>query len=174
MKILKLVCNCLFMCIIVSLFLMIYLSFNRDDDIPVINGSSILVVKGESMYPILKNGDLIFIDRKDKRGYGINDIVSYYIEDIIVTHKIVDIKENNGEIRYYTKGINNVNQDKYYITNDQIIGEYKGIKVPMIGYISILASTNLGYLLLVVVPLGLVFILLVIEVMKEITKRGEM
>lgn len=174
MKILKIICNCLFICIIVSLFMIIYLSFNRKEDIPSINDSSILVVKGESMTPILKNGDLIVIDRELKSKYEINDIVSYSIEGIIVTHEIIDIKEIGEEIRYYTKGVNNVNQDKYYITNDQIIGEYKGIRIPIIGYISIIANTNIGYLLLVIVPLGLIFVFLAVELIKEIKKRGEM
>lgn len=125
------------------------------------------------MYPKLKNGYLIAIDRNIKDKYEVGDIISFVSSNnkTIITHEIVDVSEFDGETRYLTKGINNTNIDDDYVINQQIIGEYKGFKIPVIGYISIFASTNVGYLLLVIVPLGLIFVFLTIELIKEVNKK---
>ena len=128
------------------------------------------------MNPELKNGYLIAVDRNIKDRYETGDIVSFIDGETnaIITHEIVEVAEVDNEIRYATKGINNTNIDDDYIVNKQIIGEYKGFKIPVIGYISIFASTNIGYLLLVVIPLGIVFVFLMIELIKEVyKKKGE-
>lgn len=128
------------------------------------------------MNPELKNGYLIAIDRNIKDRYDVGDVVSFVDSKtkMIVTHEIVEVLEINNEFRYATKGTNNTNIDDDYIVNKQIIGEYKGFKIPVIGYISIFASTNIGYLLLVVLPLGIVFVFLMIELIKEVyKKKGE-
>ena len=172
MKVIKIISNSLFVVITVCLLLIICFSFS-DKNIPRIGNHSLLVVRGKSMNPKLKNGYLIAIDRNIKDKYEIGDIVSFVNNEnkAIITHEIVDVAEVDGEIRYSTKGINNTNIDDDYVVNKQIIGEYKGFKIPVIGYISIFASTNIGYLLLVIIPLGIVFVLLMIELIKEVVKK---
>ena len=127
------------------------------------------------MYPIIKNGDLIAIDRSEKEKYDVGNIVSFVSEDgSIITHEIIRIDDSTETIRYYTKGENNNYQDNDYIEIKHIIGEYKGFRIPLLGYVIGFGSTPVGYVLLVILPLGFVSFLVVKELLKEISKkRGE-
>ena len=172
MKFVRIISNSLFCIIIVSLLLIICFSFN-DKNIPRIGNHSLLVVRGKSMNPELKNGYLIAVNREIKDRYEVGNVISFVDSNskAIITHEIVEVAEVNDEIRYLTKGINNTNIDDDYVVNKQIIGEYEGFKIPLLGYVTIFASTNVGYLLLVVLPLGIVFVLLMIELIKEVNKK---
>jgi signal peptidase I len=50
-----------------------------------------------------------------------------------VVHRVVDIKEVNGVIRYYTKGDANKQKDTGYVVKEDIVGVVK-FKVKYIGY----------------------------------------
>jgi len=173
MKGFKIVGNCLFGFIAISLLLLLFFSFvNKENGIPRIGNYSLLEVKGTSMDPKIKNGDLIFISREKKDKYEEGNIVSFISDDgSIITHKIVKVEEKNGNYRYFTRGINNSYQDNDYIEIKQIIGEYKNVRIPLLGYVVGFASNGIGYILLVILPLALVFIYAMIELFKEISKK---
>ena len=176
MKIFKIVSNCLFGLIVVILFsLLILTSFSKDKYLPRIGNYSIMEVNGKSMHPIIKNGDLIAIYRKEKKSYEVKDVVSFIMKDgSITTHEIVNKEIVDGEYRYYTKGINNNYQDNDYINEKQIIGIYKGFRIPLLGHVIGFSKTKFGYFTLVVIPLGIIFMVLTKELIKEVKKkRGE-
>ena len=50
-----------------------------------------------------------------------------------VIHRVVDIISVNSNVRYYTKGDANDNNDEGYITSNEIKGLYK-FKIKYIGY----------------------------------------
>ena len=88
--------------------------------------------------------------------------------------KIIRIDDSSKIVRYYTKGENNNYQDNDYIEIKHIIGEYKGFRIPLLGYVIGFGSTTVGYVLLVILPLGFISYLVVKELLKEISKkRGE-
>lgn len=92
-----------------------------------------LVIGTGSMTGTLDKGDAIIFRssnniKKVKRG----DIILFGSGDKIVVHRVVKIEDINDEIRLYTKGDNNVQQDAGYITKK----EYKGyvvFKIKQIG-----------------------------------------
>ena len=173
MRFLKIIGNCLFGFIAISLLLLLFFSFmDKKNDIPKIGNYSLLEVKGTSMDPKIKNGDLIFIDREKKDKYEVGNIVSFISDDgSVITHKIVKVEEENGSYRYFTKGVNNSYQDNDYIEIKQIIGEYKNVRIPLLGYVVGFASKGIGYILLVILPLALIFIYVMVELFKEISKK---
>ena len=176
MKVIKVIGNCLFGLIAISLLIILFFTFvNRGNDIPRIGNYSVLEVEGISMHPTIKNGDLIAIDRRVKEKYEVGDIVSFVIEDgTIITHEIIKVDDTIQNVRYYTKGENNNYQDNDYIEIKHIIGEYKGFRIPLLGYVVGFGSTPIGYTLLVILPLGVMVTLIVKELLKEISKkRGE-
>ena len=81
------------------------------------NGTATTATYMHSKNPIeVKKGDIILFGSGDK----------------IIVHRVVKIEDINDEIRLYTKGDNNVQQDAGYITKE----EYKGyvvFKVKQIG-----------------------------------------
>ena len=173
MKVIKVIGNCLFGFIAISLLVILFFTFiNRGNDIPKIGSYSILEVEGTSMHPSIKNGDLIAIDRRLKDKYQVGDVVSFVTEDgSIITHEIVRVDDSSESVRYYTKGENNNYQDNDYIEIKHIIGEYKGFRIPLLGYVVGFGSTPVGYILLVVLPLGVITVLIGKELLKEISKK---
>jgi len=172
MKIIKIISNCLISVIIIVLLILLFISFSsRNDGLSNIGNYSLLDVNGSSMKPKLRNGDLIAVNRKIKDQYEVGDIISFAKETdegvMIITHKVIDVKDDG----YVTKGINNPNQDDSIVMHSEIIGEYKGFRIPLIGYMVRVSRTQVGYLLLVVMPLGLIFMFSVYELLKEISKK---
>ena len=59
-----------------------------------------------------------------------------YKDNVKLIHRIINIENMNGEIRYYTKGDANTNVDDGYIIKDDIIGTTL-FKIKYIGYPSL-------------------------------------
>lgn len=171
----NLIFNGLFGLIVILFFVFIsFCFFNKDNGITEFGNYSVLSVRGKSMHPIIKNGDLIVVYRGQKE-YSEGDIVSFMVDDgSIITHEIVK-KENDGDYyKYFTKGVNNNYQDNDYIEIKQIVGIYKGFRVPLLGHVVNFASTSFGYILLVVFPVSLISGFIIYEFFKEVLKkRGE-
>ncbi len=167
--------NCLFG-VVVAIFLVFisFCFFSKNSGVTKIGNYSLLAVEGKSMHPVIKNGDLIAVYRINGE-CNEKDIVSFMIEDgSIITHEIVKKVKDGDSYRYFTKGVNNNYQDNDYIEIKQIIGIYKGFRVPLIGHIVNFASTVLGYILLVVIPTSLICGLIIYDFVKEVLKkRGE-
>jgi hypothetical protein len=59
-------------------------------------------------------------------------------KNVQTIHRVVDIKEVNGEIRYFTKGDANKTNDEDYRTSKDIIGITK-LKIKYIGNLTLWA-----------------------------------
>ena len=69
---LKIIVNYFISLLIIVLLISLFIFFvSGENDVANIGGYSILSVKGDSMDPKIKNGDLIAIDRKKKNEYKI-------------------------------------------------------------------------------------------------------
>ena len=63
--------------------------------------------------------------------------------------------------------------DDDIVIHDEIIGEYRYFRVPLLGYVVRFANTRIGYLLLVLLPLGVMLTLSIYELIKEISSKKE-
>lgn len=78
----------------------------------------ILIIKSNSMYPILKIKDIIII--KKSNNYNVNDIITYNTEnEVLITHRIV----KNCEGGFITKGDNNNSEDNELVKLENIKGK---------------------------------------------------
>lgn len=110
------------------------------------------IVLSGSMEPSIPTGSIVLVDTTEK-DYRIGDIISYKIEDQIVTHRIV--KMENGI--YKTKGDSNEREDSVSLNRSQIIGKIK-IFIPKVGYlISYLKSKQIVLLLITILFLSNLF-----------------
>jgi len=109
------------------------------------------IVKGRSMLPLLREGDVVFITRCKPSEIGIGDIVIYRsrFEGRLVVHRVVDIKYINGVYYFVTKGDNNAipdyNEFDYNIGVNQarIVGKVISVdnlvfKIPYVGYLALI------------------------------------
>ncbi len=92
----------------------------------------ILVIGSESMTGSINKGDAIIYKRYDDENIKIGQIIVFDYNDLKLVHRVVNIETVNGEVRYYTKGDINKNNDIEYRTKDDIVGISK-LKIKYIG-----------------------------------------
>lgn len=114
------------------------------------------VVLTGSMLPDIKINDVVVTKKIPEDKLKIGDIVTFYTPDprfngIIVTHRIVDILNNNGKKEYRTKGDNNNVEDTALINYDNIVGKVI-LKVPRLGYVQVFLATQGGWIFVILIP----------------------
>ena len=100
-------------------------SYINPTEIPDFFGFKSFVIISESMEPTIMTGDAILVKEVKKEELKVKDIISFQDGDSINTHRIVEILEDNGIIKYKTKGDNNKKEDKELVTYDKIEGVYQ-------------------------------------------------
>ena len=96
-------------------------------------------IASDSMYPALKKGDAVFIEKVDSKNRDKlkkGDIVAFEEDGHIITHRILAITEEEENTYIITKGDNNSTKDVTKKTKDDIIGIVI-FKIPLIGYPSV-------------------------------------
>lgn len=157
-------CVILIPVLIMNLVLMVK-SFVNPDSVPSIGGYSPLIVLTESMDPDIKAGDLIITKSIDKSEIEVGMTVSFFDPNsnsgAVVTHQIIEKIIEDGQVLYRTKGINNNISDRELVPEDNVIGEYTGIRFAGLGSIVLFAQSTWGLVIciLIIVILFGVFIL---------------
>lgn len=119
-----------------------------------------IIVSG-SMEPIIKINDAIVIKRTDSTNIKVGDVITYKSVEpsyygIMITHRVIDIINENGEIKYITKGDHNETRDINPISVDQVYGKVI-MRIPKIGYIQYFLATAYGWIIAIVIPcLGII------------------
>lgn len=129
--------------------------------LPSLPGYESLIVYGGSMAPFLQNGDVAVIQPIRPEDLRVGDVVTYRSgtdRQSAVTHRITDIKAQDGVLAFETKGDANGNVDYWGVADDTVVGRVI-YKVPFVGYLFHFGKGLPGRLLLV----GLPAFLLVIE-----------
>ena len=147
---------------------------SNEDGIPNVFGYSPFSIQTNSMAPSLKSGDLIIVKSVDPATLKVGDIISYYDtidgENVIKTHRIVNIFDDGVRL-YTTRGDNNDVDDDYVLTEVDIIGKYQSIRIPLLGYIIDFFKSKWGFLLFIVVPLAIIFIVQLISLIRLIVEE---
>ncbi|MBR2027907.1 MAG: signal peptidase I, partial [Oscillospiraceae bacterium] len=104
-------------------------SYINKDEVPSIGGTFPLIVLTDSMYPDIKSGDLIICNTAEAEDVKVNDVISFFDPagngTSIVTHRVIEIVEENGEILFRTRGDNNNTEDKELVPAENLVGVYK-------------------------------------------------
>ena len=108
------------------------------------------IVTSGSMKPTIDVGSVVVIDTNSI--VQNNDIITFTMKDSIITHRLVDI--SNDE--YITKGDANETIDPSYIKKDDIIGKVI-LAIPFIGYILTYFRNHLILFIFLIVSLVLIY-----------------
>lgn len=135
-------------------------SYINQDEVPSIGGYFPLIVLTDSMYPEIEGGDLVICNTIDSKDVKKGDIISFFDPagngTSIVTHRVVEIIEENGEIYFRTKGDNNNAEDRMLVTSNSLVGVYK-TSIAGVGNIAMFMQSTTGLVLCVIFPIvGLV------------------
>lgn len=118
----------------------------------------LLAVESGSMEPVFYRGDLVIVRAVDPTTLVVGDIVIYNSSSISgdsggvpIVHRIIEIQDVGGELRFITRGDNNPGPDMGYRTEDDIFAKVIG-SVKYLGFIT----------LILLPPTGLVSIIILI------------
>lgn len=95
-----------------------------------------MVVVGNSMYPTLKDGDLIVVRGVDPSTLAVGDIVVYRSPNdprTMIVHRIVEVVSREPPA-FRTKGDNRAKPDSWLVTGDMIVGQVVAV-LPYLGIV---------------------------------------
>lgn len=134
------------------------------------------VVQTGSMEPAIPTGSVILVQPQES--YQVGDVVTVKISpeanprnpNLTVTHRITEITEENGERLYTTKGDANAAADLDLRPQDSVIGRSL-VHVPYLGYPVGFAKTQIGFIVLIVIPATLIVYSEILSIKKEIKRK---
>ena len=131
-------------------------SYINKDEVPSIGGTFPLIVLTDSMYPDIKSGDLIICNTAEAEDIKVNDVISFFDPagngTSIVTHRVIEIVEDDGEIFFRTRGDNNNTEDKELVPAENLVGVYK-MRIAGAGHIAMFMQSTAGLIICVVLPI---------------------
>lgn len=152
----------IFIVVLVLLSIIISISSitaKSNNGVPDLFGYTPFSVQTDSMKPTLSKGDYIFVEKCDVESLEVGDVITYFTmiqgNRAINTHRIVDIIDDGGVIQYQTQGDNketNPEPDELLLAPGDIIGLYTGSKIPVLGSVLDYLSTQMGFFLVILLP----------------------
>lgn len=136
------------------------------EKIPNFMGYKNFIVLTGSMEPTLNIGDIVFV--KETTNIKEQDIVSFRVQNSIVTHRVVEIKEENEKNIYITKGDANSGNDTELLSIENIEGKYI-FKIPFIGRIILFLQKPIGMIILCLI--FSIFLMIESKKIKKIPKH---
>ncbi len=146
----KIIYNIFFVCIVIIALLLIM------SVLPITGNFKILSVLSGSMEPAIHTGSVVAI--KPASDYQIGDIITFgkiSKTQTPTTHRIFDIKLQEGQPVYITKGDANNSPDMKEVRSSEIVGKML-FTVPYLGYAVDFVKKPFGFMLIIVMPAVLI------------------
>jgi signal peptidase len=108
------------------------------------------------MHPEIESGDLIICNISKAEDIKVNDVISFFDPagngTSIVTHRVIEIVEEDGDILFRTRGDNNNTEDKELVPAENLVGVYK-MQIAGAGHIAMFMKSTAGLIVCVVLPI---------------------
>ena len=157
-KVIIVLCLILFIVIMTIGITIIYKSYSEPNRIPSVFGWKPFIVLSSSMEDTIMPGDLILTKEIDALELKEGDVISFRTNKYtVITHRIINIVDEEGERKYYTKGDNNDLADSDPVSDDQIEGIYR-YRIPELGKIALNLQKPIGIVICIALPLIIVLI----------------
>ena len=160
-KVLKIIGNILYVLlfIIVLLMLVVVILQRVSDNSISLGGYRLFTVATGSMEPEYNVGDILLSKQVDINEIKVGDDVVYRGEegsfkDKIVTHRVISIREENGEKKFTTQGIANTEEDPE-IDSSQIYGKVI-YKVKTLSFIGQIAKNLYVFYFIIFIPIAII------------------
>lgn len=164
MKTIKFIFNIILKALFIFLLLLIFLLLiyfvsikiaqkkGKLNTIPI----NMFVILTQSMQPTINPGDIVIDYTPKNRKYEVGDVITFLAVDgyhagSTVTHRIIEIVEQDNETYYRTKGDSNNAADFSLIKVDNVVGKTV-FRIPKAGYVRQFLVTKVGWILVVVMP----------------------
>ncbi len=117
--------------ILYDMFLIVQAIINPNKIPDFFGYKSFSIVSG-SMEPTININDIVIIKNAEINDISINDIITFKNQNETITHRVIDIRVEDGRLIYTTKGDSNEVTDIEKVRFEQIEGKYI-TKIPRIG-----------------------------------------
>lgn len=138
---------------------------DKNNGVPSLFGRMPLTVESGSMEPTFKEGDLIIAKEIDDiNDLKVDDVISFWTNEIVEgsnvinTHRIIEVIDENGTKSFKTKGDNNDQEDTYIVYPSKIIGKWTGTRLGGIGKVMKFLKTKTGFLVCILIPMAIFFL----------------
>lgn len=142
--------------LVLILMLIFTISSKINGGRPNLFGYEILTVLSGSMEPNIQTGSLIAVKPvANLNSLQVGDVITYQSPDnpdMLITHRIVEVRKANGEISFITKGDNNDSPDIAPVPSAYVVAKYQNISIPYLGYILSFSKTQPGIILMMIIP----------------------
>jgi len=136
--------------------------------LPISGNYKMMTVLSGSMEPAIKTGSIVV--SKSFNDYKIGEVITFKNDgggDIPTTHRIVEMEVAKGVPIYTTKGDANNAADGKRIYKKQIIGKVV-LNIPFLGYAINFVKKPIGFLLVIIIPAGIIIIDEIKKIYKEV------
>ncbi|WP_459191332.1 signal peptidase I [Halosimplex sp. J119] len=128
----------------------------------IVGASESYVVTSDSMSPAIGAGSVVFVEQVPSDQLAKNDVITYRTsgdraDQVRVTHRIVEIRGEDTDREFKTRGDANAQPDRDWVPADNVIGVVV-FSLPLIGYAVSFANSDVGLIVLVIGPASLLAI----------------
>lgn len=99
------------------------------------------VIATGSMEPMIKPGDVIIVQKIDGKNVELGDVIQFKRDNILISHRVIEIIEEDNTKNYRTKGDNNSSADVELVEIHQVKGKVEYV-VPKIGWLTLLIKSE--------------------------------
>ena len=141
-------------------------SYIKPNEVPSFLGWKPFIVLSGSMETEIYAGDLAVVKEVDTNTLKKGDIIAFKSGDIVITHRIYDIVQEDGITKYITKGDNNNTEDNGYVLPEQIEGLYQ-FKISRLGNLAMFVQTHTGMIICLSIPCIILILLQIVDSRKN-------
>ena len=121
---------------------------SKPNSVPSVFGYKPFIVLSGSMETEIYAGDLVIVKEVDSSTLEVNDIIAFRdSENLVTTHRIIDIVNTNKGRCFETKGDNNNTKDDNIVCPDSVEGKYHS-KISKVGNAILFIQQPLGFIIM--------------------------
>lgn len=145
------------------LITLIVFSSEKNNGVSNIFGYMPLTVESDSMSPTFKKGDMILCKEiDDVNDLKEDDVITFWTlidgKRVKNTHRIVEVKNEDGAVSFITRGDNNSKDDDVPAYSSDIIGKWTEVKISGFGKVLDFLKTKKGFFICIIIPLAVFFL----------------
>jgi signal peptidase len=130
------------------------------------------VVLSGSMEPTLRTGGVAFVEPRRADEIAVGDILTFKRPgkpDVLVTHRVTGILDEQGGLIFKTKGDANDVEDDWSVPAANVVGTVRW-DVPYLGYVTDKVRTGQGFMLIIGLPAALIVLGELQNIARELRK----
>ncbi len=151
---------------------------SQNDGISNLFGYAPLSVQSDSMVPTFEQGDLliskvVYFDTPIEKGDVITFTENIGGVESLNTHRVIDIDDNDGFKMYTTRGDNAPEDSVEIVSQLDVLAVYTGTNLKGFGNVYDFLTSQLGFFLVILLPLILFFIYEVFRVVRNLIEYNK-